>query len=351
MKTTYLLVILFLVVVFTGCATTEYLDSPAPSGTVAPVPTQARTSSPEGGVASVRTGAAETAAGVSSADTFRKIVASEAETPATIAAPSEDAGEVIARFGKVYAGQNSPRMTLFLNRSLGDEIAEWSGSERFVATGDGKFKLADKTAVNAGAAIDNNIHTSGGFVTQQSRFLQTGTDDTVLDIQVNNDSLVLTSQQKKGLGGARSQVVETNMWRIENSFLNLFLEARANMVDRTTIMRLMASETDTNSLVDIPEKTIEMSALKKYSDIYIELLVNGAGQQYEFKAVAKETDTGKILGIATSSEIDPADYPGSRKYVATATGYRKVQEKITVEWIVDKLSLNLMKSLIRCWEK
>ncbi len=322
-------VLVFILVQATVFAETEtiYLDKPTPPGSTAPLDpmkNQGQNRSP--------------------ADTYRGL------NPVTVqpipSRTSEDAknnDSMVQAFSKAYRKAKSPRMTLFMNRYLSDEIQEWSSNSRFAATKSGSLKLVDGSA----AAYKRN-----GFISPASYSL--AGESSGLDMEVADGTLVVTTQTKNDLAGSRSPIIEENMWRIENGFMNGFLNAGANIVDRATIIRLMAMRYNSNNTVDLPEKNIEMSALSYYSDIYIEMLVKRTRGGYVFKTVAKEIKTGRILAVAGSDDAYKklGNQNQATEYVATDQGFQpKGPELKTIEDVAYDLGLCLMSSLVRTWER
>lgn len=322
-------IFIFIFIHVSGFSKTVYIDKPTPAGSVAPVQTiqnanslNSKTQSP--------------------ADVYRDLnPESMAPSPQLDVGGQEVDMVIIDDFSIAYEKTGSPKMTIFFNRFLSDEIREWSSNSRFISSGNGSFKLADS---NSSVMEDN------GLVNHAS-YPDDGENKT-MDMEVMDGSIIITSQVKKGLEGDRSSIVEENMWRIENGFIKGFREAHANIVDRPTILRLMAMKYDSNDTVDLPEKNIKMSALSYYSDVYIEMMIKRIGHEYYFKTIAKEVKTGRILAIAGSDDVHNRAQKeiASIDYIATGSGVQKaVLEEKTIEDIAFDLSLCLMEYLTKTW--
>ena len=69
---------------------------------------------------------------------------------------------------------------------------------------------------------------------------------------------------------------ESVLWRFQSAFVGPFLEVKAKIVDRATIIRQTGLEaTQGKSPQEIDRMAIEMNALNKYADIYVEILLPG----------------------------------------------------------------------------
>ena len=100
-------------------------------------------------------------------------------------------------------------------------------------------------------------------------------------------------------------------------------------------------------------KNIEMEALKEKTDILVELLVSRSPHSpygYEFRATAKDIQTGQILANCTS-----ANWKRHRilteKIVATSEGYKRTRKESFPEIIevAGELAKDVMLLLTDCW--
>jgi len=323
--------------IFSGCAQTRYLDKPTPPGSVPPVA--------YGNVVPV-----SSTTGSSAVDAYRQshgeqlIVTEMDEThpgEEELAQYRKHALDIQNRFASLYVGKKKPRIALFINRSLSDRVNEWASNSRFIARGDGSISLADTSGTGVTSGLMGGTLVSG----QTSK----------MDLSLDNGHIILKSQSKKNLGGERLKIRESILWQIENGFIQSFLRAKAKIVDRNTILRLIALEYDTNSLEDLPEKNIEMKALKKYADIYVELLVNSSGSAgYMFKAVAKELSTGRILAMANFTDQFAITSAPRQEIVTSGQGFHIVEKQSVTTFGFEELgvslSVNLMDSFNTLWE-
>lgn len=231
-------------------------------------------------------------------------------------------------FRLVYQAAGSPKMAIFLNRELSDEVREWFTEERLVVSFDGKFEQK--------SGEDSASVTGPGGV---SVYGQTHLEE-----------------------GRRLSPNESWMWRFEDGFLDPFLNIGTNIVDRAAIMRLAAAESGKqgSAYEPITVKKIEMSALIDSADLYVEILIRAEPSSalgYEFKASAKEVATGRIRANVTSLDWRyGADAEPFEKVVATSTGYEFVkvspENKLPKMNVISRdLALSLMRALADNWRQ
>jgi hypothetical protein len=301
-KNTIGLFIIVSVLIFTIAGCVHYLEQETPAGTVPPV------SSP-------------------------KNQQSLQEAPVITNAPSGDSekrGEAgiqstqgtIERFAKLYATEKSPRIAIFLNRSLSDDVKEWE-----LDTGpliiDEKTKT-EKVSRRGKEATEKEVAVVG-FVKEK------------------NEERPLSPEERW-------------IWSFEDGFMQPFLQAKTKLVDRSVIIRLTAAQTQKESaLQPLAVKEIETSALKGYSDILVEILITRSPSSlygYEFKAQAKDIKNGTIIANVTSLRWKAKSHPAQVVNVSSE-GY-KVTNEVKLPAVADvatDLATDLMNALIRSWEK
>jgi hypothetical protein len=229
-------------------------------------------------------------------------------------------------FDRVYRKKDSPRLAIFLNRSLSDEVREWRTTDRAVLSVKGECtrQEGDRTETYKGP---------GGA----SAYGQTHISDR-----------------------ARTSPGEAWMWRFEEGFLGPFLDIGAKIIDRATIMRLTAAASGRQgSAYDpIAVKKIEMDSLTGKADLFIEILIRRAPNStlgYEFKASAKEVNTGLIRANVTTLDWNYG-IETREKVVATSTGYKFVEDEDAsrlpeINIVSRDLALALMRSLAANWQR
>ena len=309
----------------TGC--THYLEEETPSGSVPP---------PSPAAASEQRGAVKAAPAAIAKE------ASPTSNPSKMTAQSREEAlqGTFNRFSKVYLAKNSPRIAVFLNRALSDDVREWRTNQRTVIAAEGvKSETSDRKSTST--EVDGGVKTE---VTTEP-----GTDRT------ETKGAVAGFVERPAPTGARAPVAnETWMWAFEDGFLQPFLQAKGKMVDRATIMRLQAAKAaQGTALQPVAVKHVEIDALKDYADVFVEILIvrsPSALYGYEFKASAKEVNTGLLLANVTSLRWRPEERV-SRAVIATSDGYKVVQgiELPAVDEVASDLAGDLMNALASQW--
>lgn len=213
--------------------------------------------------------------------------------------PSLDAAPAEKRFAAVYGKAGRPSIAIFFNRTLSDDVREWVEPARTVTT----------TNQTTAAAAGRN----GGVVVQEK-----------------STSTTTTKPAHTSVTEARDPVTERMAWQIESSFSRPLLGQGARLVDRATIMRLVAlasgKQTDPNH--DFAIKHVEMSALVGHADYYVELLVLESPAStlgYDLRAVVKGVKNGQIIADLTTASWTfnpiPPTPPPTRRAVTTKNGY------------------------------
>ena len=149
---------------------------------------------------------------------------------------------------------------------------------------------------------------------------------------------------------------ETWMWQVEDAFTYPLLSQQVRLVDRATIMRLAAADSGQqgSDVNPIAVKKVEIQALRKHADVFIEILVSknpAKSGAYDFRATAKEVKTGLILANAISSRIQLTPQILT-KVVATDEGYQYKTEtvKVTTDEILQVLTSEVMRQLALRWD-
>ena len=320
MKTTSLLIVLSVAVLcLGGCRTVRYLETETPPGQVpAPPPAPIAPIAPP-----QQSSYVAPAQGQQGPEFVGDASGMRAETTREAYTSDLSAG-TMARFRAVYGAKKDRRIAVLLNRQLSDEVREWVTDSRLVLAGG-----YSKTMTVSGEKTEQTDVTAG-----ISGYSQQHTDT-----------------------GARPSPNERWMWAFEDGFIQPFLQSGAKMVDRATIVRLAAASSGQQSSAYAPMsvKKVEMDALKGYADIFVEILISRSPSSlygYEFKASAKEVNTGIIIANVTSLRWRPED--GKRREIyATSQGYEVVDSvRIPpVEDIASDLSIDLMNALASAWRE
>ncbi len=223
----------------------------------------------------------------------------------------------VSSFASAYRKAGKPRLAVYFNRELSDEVREKVISDRQV--------------------WEHNTHIQGSRSGKPAA-----------ELNINSKS---SSYEEYGVGvtGLRDDPSESWKWEFEDNVTQALLSASANVVDRSTILRQTSANRGNTAGYggNISTNINEMRALDKYADILIELLVVPSSNSrvgYNFKATAKYIKTGRVVG---SAFVDGRSNPNPVKtsFVATDSGYSKetTQEIPSISDLSRVLSQKLMR--------
>ncbi len=257
----------------------------------------------------------------------------------TMAEEGLDAEAVAERFRGAYLKAQQPRMAVYLNRALSDEVREWKSEERIVVTGQLKAREAyEKTTTSDG-------NRPAVLAVSEAAQEEPGGRKTLAG-QLAADAQYSASWQTRAEDAPRPAVAEAWSWALEDGFSRPFLEAGTKLVDRATILRLTAAE----AAGEVAVKQVEMGALKGYADLLVEILVSDRFEtagEYEFRVSVKEVQSGQLLAHATT--LYPEGKKHGRHYEATSRGF--VAGEKDPYRTGERLALDLMDSLALRWER
>lgn len=313
-----------------GCKTV-YLEKETPPGQVPPLPASSSKSE-------------QSSVPVFSSVSTKTIESSNSNSSKESVQPADSSGSIINQFQNVYSAKKSPRIAIFLNRELSDEVQEWNTPSRLVVSGKMKYSREGISGESGNLSIDNQGTQSGSRV-EGGKVKAEGESGAFYE-QAHNDL------EERGLPP------ENWIWQFEDSFLRKFLEAKAFIVDRATIMRLAAAKNskqdDPHNLVSV--KNIEIDALKEKADIFMEVLVHKNPDSpvgYEFRVAVKEVSTGRLLANVSSLEWKQKELDKlfEKKFKATEHGYVKIEEGgfPELDKVANLLALDVMKALTATW--
>lgn len=235
----------------------------------------------------------------------------------------DDAAAVLEHFREAYRRGGTPRMAIYFNRELSDEVREWvPGTQHKVTT------------THAHASSFNSLQT--GPISAQ------GTTTGTIESQ---------SRYYTGDTGKRPDLHEPWQWQFEESITAALLDGGANIVDRAVIFRQMARQSPQTAGMDGSMSTIlnEISALDAFADVLIEMKVTRSSTDfgYDFRAVARNVQTGQIIGTALVNGNQVQHQSGA---VAAASGYTmRTDNYLVLEQVTQELTFKLMQSLSKYW--
>ncbi len=236
---------------------------------------------------------------------------------------SDIASGTLKQFSEAYKANSKPKVAIFLNRTLSDDVREWRTDARAVISGNGSVTMSSETPLHY-------------------------REETV------KGPVAASVQEYNGSSGERNTADEPSMWAFEDGFMQMFLRAGVTLIDRGTVMRLLSRKSSQgigNEAIEV--KKTEMDALVNNADVYIELLITrypSAPTGYEFRAVAKEVRTGRILASVTSLNWDNEKYR-PKKVITTDKGYKIVKDKKMprLQDMSRDLAVDLMNAMLLSW--
>ena len=245
-----------------------------------------------------------------------------AEPPVDAAAKARDDEATLDDFRNAYGRAGQPRIAIYMNRKLASDTSEFRTEERVVVSGRGKD---DQT----------------GFEAKSS---------------TGNAQMEVSKQTHAGDTGRRAGPEEEWLWDFEEGFTNTFLDADATLIDRATILRLSGAE-DEKARADgsrSDARTVEMSALTKFAEVYVEIVMvpSESSTGWKVRAVAKEIKTGKLLAQARAdAQFNDVNKDGKKEFEAGPNGYVR---KTFADTPVDQgetLAYSLMAAVAKNWSR
>jgi len=222
-------------------------------------------------------------------------------------------------FQEAYAKAKNPKIALFLYRQLSQDILDYESSQRLAFSADNK--------------------------------------------KDGHSNLVIAKQNDYNIDkGVRYLTATDWMWSFENQLIDDFLASGVNIVDRATVMRLVAADVDVakDSTGMLSGKKIETDALTGYADIFIEILAlpsKDYQRRYEYRALAKRIDNGQLIATVTTLGRDTEDFSFSgTESVANvsdniASSKRQIQNSEKAENIARWLGWEIRNKLVSYWAR
>jgi len=249
-------------------------------------------------------------------------------------------------FAEVYVVQKQPRIVVYVNRELSDDVREWSSNYRLVTEGEIEVE-------RAGVSVERGSEKVGPVLERGAERVGASAG------KVKGKNGVFSEETR--VSDDRPAPPENWMWQMEDSFFGPFLKAKAVLVDRSTILRLASSDVHAGSSPAQTQpsvKQVEMAAIKDKADLLMELLVRRNPQApagYEFRVNVKEIKSGRILAKASSLawKQEEQKYVLVAKYQATEHGYVRVGNDSfpRLDRVTALLAHDVMQQLISMWAR
>ncbi len=252
------------------------------------------------------------------------------ETPLVLAPPAptpraEDA--VLQRFRSAYSARKQPRLAVFWNRQLSDQVATtYRDGLRIRSTGG-----AESTRTH-----DETRSLDG--VTSMTQ--NTSSFDKTTDID-RRDGPINSAPRRPGFA-------ELNDWQFENGFTNAFLNAGGRLIDRNLIIRGSAEAKNPDGRPNL--QGIEAAALAAKADLLMEVLQTPdqtSPSGFAFRVAIKDLKSGMIVTNVVSRAVPREE--GPPRYVATNQGFERATQSYGVDDVGNTLALETMSALLGVW--
>lgn len=223
-------------------------------------------------------------------------------------------------FRASYARHGSPRIILFWNRVLSDEVqSQYADRVSAVST-------SRAGAVEGPTGYD-------GYGAAAGRV----------------DTFDAAATKERVREGQRDSMAESADWKVENAFNRAFIDNGARFVDRSLAMRVTAHGRKLGATPNVQD--IETGALVGKADLMMEVLQTPDPDSpvgYSFRAQVKDVRSGRILANAVNNGDGIAHGPGPM--VATSHGFvRSAPAMVTLEDVGEALAADVMSALSARW--
>jgi hypothetical protein len=205
----------------------------------------------------------------------------------------------IDAFRAAYQKAGQPRIVVFWNRTLSDEIAD--------------ARVKQTTIQSKGSSQSNRMEDStqgpSGSGKLVERSAQSGRETII------REGEIVTNANSRG--GPEERL----MWTIESEFANQLARAGVLLVDRATIIRTTHLAQPATS----DPRQIETAALEGKADLLMEILLGPDAQAPSgsiYRVTVKSVKTGVQLVNFVTQARPPAN-GGNRGYVATDKGFAR----------------------------
>ena len=219
-----------------------------------------------------------------------------------------------------YTQHGSPRIILFWNRALSDEVqSQYADRVSAVAT--------TRTGAVEGPVGETAYGAASGRI----------------------DTFDAASTRERVREGQRDSMAEAADWKAETAFNRAFIDNGARFVDRSVAIRATAHGRKLGPTPNAQE--IETSAMIGKADLLMEVLQTPDPDSpvgYSFRAEIKDVRSGQILATAVNNGSTVSHGPG--RMVATSRGFvREAPARASLEDVGESLAADLMRALSARW--
>lgn len=247
------------------------------------------------------------------------------DVPATLApVPAPDLTAVTSDFAKAYAQAKKPRIVVFWNRAVDDDLT---------TSYEAHARITNRADIQTSASVDAGRARRSAYADARG----SGSLDQTIEAVVG-----VRNTEKPERASGPSESIE---WQMLSGFQQPLTDAGATVVDRATIMRTSKAGMAADMTPNI--QAIEATALAEKADLIIEVLMNQDSESpsgYAYRIEAKEVSTGRVVASFTSNA---ALLPFTKKYYANERGF--VAAPPPADEVGAQLGLALMERLAAAW--
>lgn len=253
--------------------------------------------------------------------------------PEVMTPPPEPAAPAIAPlFRRAYAAQGSPRLMLFWNRAITDEVA--TPYQRETET---------HSSTSWGAQAGSSGHTAirpdgwGGRDIHSQRHSSASGGSTT--------TTRTTEALRRADGGQYAPVRDEDGWAFEDAFHAAFAEAGVRLVDRAMTVRGQARDAGREA----PNlQAVEAQAMASHADYVVEVLPGRDAGGPLFRVSVKAVRSGRVVASFTSAGLPPA--PASPVFVPVpGRGYQEAVPVVGPAGRGHQLARETMERLAAAW--
>ena len=233
----------------------------------------------------------------------------------------DTSGQTIASFRSAYQTAGLPRIALFWNVALTDQLAD-DKIERTRIT---------RNASGSNSSLDKTTRGDAG-----SARLRESDGRQMSEVTIDR-STVTSSNANRG-----TPLPERDSFRLENAFMKTMREGAVQFIDRAAIMRTTAANAGGGG----DSRTVEIKALQGKAELMLEILLTRdqeAPMGWGFRGIFRDIESGRTLATYYSKAMPvlPSLPP---QYRASSRGFERVDMKhvVTIEDVGRTLALDTM---------
>lgn len=246
--------------------------------------------------------------------------------PPAVAQVPDRSKEIVDAFQSAYRAAGAPRIALFWNVILSDQVAEGvrSSSRLRSEKSETVNRLEQETAGEAG----------------NSRLVD-GDSRRTVDVTASRTTRATDSAKRA------TPLAERDAWLLETAFTKTLMEGGANLIDRNMIVRTTALELEAGKGRE--QRSAEAKALLGKADVLLEVLMTRDTDSplgWGFRCSLREISTGRLKGSFYTKALPEVPNRYGR-FQATNKGFERVDARpiVGVDMVGQKLALDLMDQL------